>query len=373
MEIVPNFPLDPKNTLGIQKRDIHDNSLIGSDDRAAITSWYIEFDGVKTTQRAYRREAERFYRWCEQVCHKALAQLDRADIEAYRRFMSAPPDTWCGRRGGSREKNDWRPFEGPLSEAGQRQALIILGGMFSYMVQGGYLRANPIALVKRKGAKRAKDPGKTIREPVMQRFLTFLKASAETATPGEKSAKLREYFVCSWLYWTGARREELANARLADLRVQKNEQGDIGKMIWRVAGKGGVEAYLPLKLEAWEALRTYLSFENLGLGENQDGPLLRSLRGVTSNLSPDQVYDIVVSSRQRYIQSSAGKDDVHNFEKVTPHWFRHAITAHLLDAGTDPRHVQRYLRHESIETTMIYDSTEDDVFYNAITSERKAT
>jgi site-specific recombinase XerD len=39
---------------------------------------------------------------------------------------------------------------------------------------------------------------------------------------------------------------------------------------------------------------------------------------------------------------------------VAIHTLRHAYATHLLEAGVNPRLIQRYLGHTQLETTMVY-------------------
>lgn len=100
---------------------------------------------LTATQRSYRKEAERLLLWSILVRGKALASLDAADAAHYLAFISAPPTTWCGPRGGPRWSPHWRPFEGPLSAAARRQTVVVLHGLFAHLVRQRYLRVNVFA------------------------------------------------------------------------------------------------------------------------------------------------------------------------------------------------------------------------------------
>lgn len=69
------------------------------------------------TQRAYRKEAERFLLWAILERGKALSSMTQEDCIAYREFIADPQprSTWCGSRARERWSPLWRPFEGPLS------------------------------------------------------------------------------------------------------------------------------------------------------------------------------------------------------------------------------------------------------------------
>jgi hypothetical protein len=59
-------------------------------------------------------------------------------------------------RGGrrfARAHPDGRPFPGPLSPASQRQAVVILNTLFSWLVNAGYLAGNPLSLSRQRTRK----------------------------------------------------------------------------------------------------------------------------------------------------------------------------------------------------------------------------
>jgi site-specific recombinase XerD len=328
------------------------NSLIGNGDIEVVNSWLGEFAKVETTFRAYRKEATRFVHWAHEIQRKQLRELNRADIEAYRSFMTNPPAKLTGPRNVHRSAADWKPFEGAVSPSSQRYALVVLGSLFTYLVDGGYTLANPIALIRRKGPRSVPNREKTIDKAVLDQFTAWLKSAADNAVP--KSATLeRELFVCSWLFETGCRRDELANATLDS--IYSTTTG----CRWQIFGKGETTEWIPLREGAVKALKRYQP----SWQATPTLPLLRSLTAKLGCLKGDQVRDIVKAACERY---AALPDQPAFFNKVTPHWFRHAITAYLLDQETDIRYVQRFLRHKSIATTMSYDSTGDKRFAEAV-------
>jgi integrase len=100
---------------------------------------------LSATQRSYRKEAERMLLWATLERGKPLSSVTAEDVHAYQRFLVSPPAEWCGPRHHQRWSPLWRPFEGGLSPAAQRQALVILRGLFAHLVKRGYLTHSPFA------------------------------------------------------------------------------------------------------------------------------------------------------------------------------------------------------------------------------------
>jgi integrase/recombinase XerC len=331
-------------------------SLIGNSDHEVINSWLGEFADVPSTFRAYRKEVTRYLHWAHEIVGKGLADLNRGDIEAYRNFMRNPPSDLLGSRNGTHAEGTWKPFESAVSPSSQRYALVVLGSLHSYLVDGGYAIANPIALIRRKGPRSEPDREKTIDRNSINRLLEYLRLEANAAYQRDESLE-RQLFVCTWLFETGCRRDELAHAQLSDVYPSP-----AGGLRWQVFGKGGTDAWIPLRDGAIKALFRYHS---LSSHKPAEMPILKSLRGKETCLKGDQVRDIVKAACSAFANESSSNE---KFDKVTPHWFRHAITAHLLNEGTDIRYVQRFLRHKSIQTTMAYDSTGNKAFELAVQS-----
>ena len=59
-------------------------------------------------------------------------------------------------------------------------------------------------------------------------------------------------------------------------------------------------------------------------------------------------------------------DLANNLKQASPHWLRHTSITHQTDAGIELRYIKRSARHESVETTMLYQHAEDDEWHDAM-------
>ena len=117
-------------------------------DLEAINSYLNRYEGQHHTQRAYRKELERFILWCALVVCKPMSSLLVDDCEAYKNFLRAPWPEFCGPRTVKTSKR-WRPFaDEPMSAESQKQAVLVLRAAFEWLVKVRYLAGNPWVAVK---------------------------------------------------------------------------------------------------------------------------------------------------------------------------------------------------------------------------------
>lgn len=337
-------------------------------DWQAIQCWLNEFYDSPQTFRNYRKEAERLLMWCVQQKQKALSDLGREDFQQYQEFLAnpSPAHIWCGPRA-KRESSSWRPFKGPLSDNSQRQALIIINALFSYLVDAGYLAGNPLSLIRRRNRKLRPQADQALSQ---QRYLdhqswnllkVFLSQQPQQ-TPKQVNHYQRNRFLFHLLYLMAPRVSEVSQHSMNSFRYYR------GRWWWFVLGKGEKLAKIPAGDEIIAALTQYR--RHLGLSDLPDAddtsPLLRSInghKGISANMVYRQVKAVVISAAQSIevdypIQAATLK-------KASTHWFRHTSVTHADDSGVELKYLTRSARHEKVETTAIYQHAEDDQWHDA--------
>jgi len=363
------------------------SDLVPGDDRAAILAWLREYARRANTLRAYQREARRFYLWLSTERRASLAQLTRQDLADYDAFLAAPPASWLPSTAedaadvpANANERAWRPLRAPLSTFARRQALIILQVMLQYLCDEGYLSRNPARLVRDKGRapprKHRTVPDATSMSHMLAGLVDQAELLAAGGTPlGEACALARrDALVWAWIYWTGARRHELAHA-LRGAVTQRIDNGTV-QWWWTVQGKGELQSDIPVATQAIDALAWYLKcpVDQLlhQLSSTAAEPLIGRVRGADASgcIMPSEIYASVRRGAGVVAQLAHAnlltRQDIDAFAQARPHDLRAFRTTHLLNDGTDPRHVQRLMRHVDINTTLLYDHTQDTLFHASV-------
>ena len=337
---------------------------------------------LSNTQRAYRKEAERFLLWAIVQRGKALSSLTNEDCIGYRGFLADPQPRarWCGARSRERWSPLWRPFEGGLSTSAQRQAVTILKNLYGFLVDQNYLMGNPWSAV---GVPRSPGPKVNAGRSLTMAQWGFVKQQLEMLPNTSSNARLR--FALSLLYATGLRLSEVVAATVDDLRwveypadASDNEPAE-GWML-RVVGKGQKEREVPVPIDVVGELSKYLTSrgldpdpEDIGnqgahlLGKASDaaerapglsaGERFDPREGIAGSTFHDQVKaffrDCADVLRGQGDLKGAGR-----LEKASTHWMRHSHASHAIAAGMPIEITQQNLGHASLATTTVYVTTE---------------
>ena len=220
---------------------------------------------LSNTQRAYRKEAERFLLWAITHRGKALSSMNNEDCTAYRDFLADPQprSRWCGDRGRARWSPLWRPFEGPLSASAQRHAITILKNLYGFLVDQNYLMGNPWSAV---GVPRCAAPKVNAGRSFTLAQWRFVQQQAQRLPTTSSNRRLA--FALQLLYATGLRLSEVVAATVDDLQwveYPPDAEDDKATEGWllRVIGKGQKEREVPVPIEVVAALAAYLRSRGL--------------------------------------------------------------------------------------------------------------
>ncbi|WP_246542649.1 tyrosine-type recombinase/integrase [Paludibacterium yongneupense] len=327
--------------------------IAADDDAAAIESWLATIENPHT-RRAYRKEAIRLMAWAVSLRGKAVSSLRVDDLRLYLDWLAAPvrPAQWPAH---------WRLIQGPLQASSRRQAKVILQTLFDYLVNASYLASNPFRLLGTKqrgrdlgGAGGGLDAAGGIGmprwlEPELWRWTLDFLDLLPTRTPQQVARAERLRFLLIWLYRTAARRSELAYARMAHIHFS------YGMWLWRIAGKGGAVADIPLDSEALTALvryRRYRALPDLPAADETATPIVTGLDGQTA-VEGLQIYSALkwFFARAARAAEAINPGWAARLDAASTHWLRHSLASHAAQAGVPIHLTAERLRHRSHATT----------------------
>ncbi len=351
--------------------------IAATNDLDAIRAWLSRFADKKTTFENYRKEAERLLLWSLATLGKPISSLTHEDCLRYQRFLLDPQPaiTWVAGGGRKHPRTDarWRPFYGPLSPASQRQAIVILNAMFSWLVQAGYLSGNPLSLSRQRARQTAPRITRYLEPGIWQEVKDSIAAMPrESARDTAHAYRVRWLFTL--LYLGGLRIAEVGNNTMGQFFMRRDSDGAVRWWL-TVRGKGDKERLVPATREMMTELSRYR--QHLGLSalpsQNEDTPLVLPIGATFENggvqtrpaLTRAALHAIVkevfarAAARLRERDASAGaRADL--LERASAHWLRHSAGSHMVDRKIDLRLVRDNFGHASLTTTSLYLHLDDD-------------
>lgn len=308
-----------------------------------VLRWLSSFS-TRATERAYEKEVHRFYCWALFVARKLLAEITQSDLDSYE-FLRDPPESWCGMRNRRRAAGDWRPFEGPLSDASCAFAFRVLESLFSFLVDFRHIEHNFFRerrRLRKKSASGTQKPSRAL--PFLSFRLLTQELKSECAKfsvdhPAHAEAE-RMLFVIQFIGNTGVRGEELARIRLSDIFCYKSPS--LGDETWLVSlrdANGQLARRIVLNPSAKFAILRYLVARGVPFPPPPSpAPLLSRFRGdqQISPLGRDSVYGIVKIALNLVANNIEDKHPVEaaRFRKATPRWLR--VTYYRIIANHQP-------------------------------------
>lgn len=176
---------------------------------------------------------------------------------------------------------------------------------------------------------------------VLITYLEKPEMDALLAAPDRATAQgRRDHALLLFLYNTGARADEAAQARVGDLTLPQVPGRDLASVL--IHGKGNKPRRCPL----WE--QTVGELASLVRGRSPAEHVFLNRRG--EPITRFGVHTLVkrntVRAAHRVISLGA--------KRVSPHTIRHTAATHLLRAGVDINTIRAWLGHVSLATTNVY-------------------
>lgn len=356
------------------------NQLGVDDDVRAIAAWIADRAASPATARDFWSQARRLLWWAVERCPnpqapagvgKALADLTRADLQCYREWLRRPDRGAIGPKRpflrNGRINPQWRPVEGPLTAAHIEHVFLVLGNLFRYLADMGYLDGNPLAGMRacEKGSMgdHSRRRRRVERSLDAEQWLAVLEAIEELPrqTRREQQHYERARFLMQLFFHLGARIGEVATHRMRHFRRTRQ-----GHWQWSVMGKGGKEAEVPVNAALLAALARYRVFCGLPPlpQPDEDTPLvadLRTGRPLGQRQITRVVKEIFARAADRLQASKPAK--AARLRHASPHWIRHAMASFAAERARDLqdlRALQQLMRHGRLETTLGYTHVADE-------------
>ncbi|OTP67690.1 tyrosine-type recombinase/integrase [Caballeronia sordidicola] len=269
------------------------------------------------TRRAYAHAVEEFMAWCTQAGVTSITFVQPLHVAAWIELQAQT-----------------------LSPPTVKQHLAAIRHLFDWLVTGQVVPHNPAASVR--GPSHTTRKGKT---PVLDATeARQLLNSIDVTTP----IGLRDRALIALMVFSLARVGAALAMRVDDIYVQH-------RCLWvRLREKGGKRHEIPCHhaLEAY--LHAYLN--GAGIGDDPKGPLFRTIRRGTGQLSdtPLPQANAYAMVRRRALAAGIGM-------KIGNHTFRATgITAYLKNGGT-LENAAAMANHASTRTTQLYDRRHDEI------------
>lgn len=348
--------------------------ISAAEDLAAVTAWLARYADTPTTLQTYRREVERLLLWAVMQHGKPLSSLTHEDLLVYERFLADPQPAWrwvmASRKKLARGAPEWRPFAGPLSPASARHTMVILNGLFAWLVNAGYLAGNPLSLARSR---------RSLPKPRITRYLSHdmwqAVKDATDAMPVETERDRLHAARCRWLltvlYLGGLRAAEVASTRMGAFFCRRDSQG-LERWWMEVTGKGNKTRLVPATDELMVELARYRNANGLppAPSPGEDRPIVLPVIGRERALSRGALHLVLkeifaLAAEQLRARGPEWASRAEVLASASAHWLRHTAGSHMTDQQVDLRFVRDNFGHASIATTSAYLHTEDDARHAA--------
>lgn len=165
---------------------------------------------------------------------------------------------------------------------------------------------------------------------------------------------IRDRFLLSLLYESGARINEVLSLKLLDIKPTSNGEADV-----HFYGKGKKHRITPLSKEIWDQYECYCP--KYHYDRSPENLVFYSFRnGRQNKMSRDNVSRILEGCEKEVRKSNPGLVHLHS------HLFRRTRAMHLYQAGVPLPTISEWLGHSNVETTRFYAKVTEEMKREAL-------
>jgi len=355
-------------------------------------NFLMQYYANSETLRAYRRELERLLQWAWLIAEKSILRLTREDIEDYIEFCIKPPKAWIGlcraarfiTKQGKRVPNpQWRLFIVNISKTDRKfgkkpkkssyklsskaiQAIFsILGSFYTYLIDEGISKVNPVRQIKQKKSKyyTIRQGKREVRRLSDEQWNTVI-STAEKMADDDKKKHERTLFIVSAMYHMYLRISELVATDRWQPQMNHFYRDSKNRWWFKTVGKGNKERIIVVNNDMLAALQRYRkSIELSRLPSPADtNPFVIGLRKNKVIKSTVQIrrivqecFDVAIST----LRSAKKVDEANSLQAATVHWLRHTGISDAINKDHRPMaHVRDDAGHSSAAITDIYNDAD---------------
>jgi len=339
-----------------------------NNDLEAIKCWLSRHPIESHTYRSYKREAERLLMWAIVEKQRPLSSLTMVDLAEYREFLKnpQPAERWI-----SSDKHKKRLFAGPLSERSAKLSNTLIGGLFKFLVEQNYLEHNP-----HKGLPRLIDSHRgaiDINRSLTEKEWAFIlhrlnKFDDPTKDHRAFCKQCRVRFIILFLYLTGLRIHELAQAKVGDIvKVERKT----GRQIWlNVLGKGNKWREVPIAPSLMADLdELYVLITGRSCYADKNHPLIPPLnkRKSDAELTEAAIHKILKAFFNEVSDELMNTDHelANKLIFASAHWLRHTHGTHAVSQNIPLPILRDNMGHSNIAVTSQYIHSHKDERHDA--------
>jgi len=240
----------------------------------------------------------------------------------------------------------WIETERKCSTSTRNQRLAAIHAFFKYLQiiqpQAMYQYQQILAIPMKKTLK------KSINYLSLDAVKTLLDLPDKTTKKGRRDLTL----LC-FIYESGARVQEIADVRVADVRL-------VHPATIKLTGKGNKSRIVPIMDPMAKLLEVYLKDNKLNQAQCNEYPLFKNHEG--GKLSRSGIAFIL----KKYFNEAKAHSPGVFPDSISPHIMRHSKAMHLLQSGVNLVYIRDILGHVSIQTTEIYARTDSSTKRKAL-------